>query len=173
MRENVRRLTLDACLTAVALTVFILELQLPPLVPALPEIKLGLANVITLVAVFLLRPSDAAAIQYVRILLGCLFSGRITAMAYSLAGGTLCLAAMLLMRHILTDRQAWVASVAGALAHNAGQLAVAVVMLGTSQLAFVYLPILAFAGTLAGIFTGAAATAVLVPLRRIMFGDKK
>lgn len=173
MRENVRRLTLDACLTAVALTLFVIELQLPPLVPALPEIKLGLANVITLVAVFVLRPSDAVAIQYVRILLGCVFSGRITAMAYSLAGGTLCLVAMLLMRHILTDKQTWVASVAGALAHNAGQLAVAVVMLGTRGLAAVYLPILAFAGTLAGIFTGAAATAALVPLRRILRRSKK
>lgn len=173
MREKVRRLTFDACLTAVALTLFVIELQIPPLVPALPEIKLGLANVITLVAVFLLRPSDAAAIQYVRILLGCVFTGRVTAMAYSLAGGTLCLVAMLLMRRVLTDRQAWVASVAGALAHNAGQLAVAVVMLGTKGLAAVYLPILAFAGTLAGIFTGAVATAALVPLRRIIFNSKK
>lgn len=173
MSANVRRLTLDACLTAVALTIFILELQLPPLVPALPGIKLGLANVITLVAVFLLRPEDAASIQYVRIALGCLFSGRITALAYSLVGGTLCLVAMLLIRRILTDRQAWVASVAGALAHNAGQLAVAAFMLGTSQIAAVYFPILAFAGILAGIFTGAAATAALVPLRRLILRNGK
>lgn len=173
MKANVRRLTFDACLAAVALTLFVIELQLPPLIPALPEIKLGLANVITLVAVFVLSPSDAAAIQYVRILLGGLFSGRITAMAYSLAGGTLCLVVMLLMRRILSDKQAWVASVAGALAHNAGQLAVAAVMLGTGRIAAVYLPVLAFAGTLAGIFTGAAATAAIVPLRRSMFRDKK
>lgn len=167
MSARIQRITLDACLTAVALTVFILELQLPPLVPAVPGIRIGLANVITLVAVFWLRPGDAAAIQYVRIVLGCLFSGRITALAYSLAGGTLCLIVMLLMRRILTDRQVWVASVAGALAHNAGQLAVAVFMLGTSQIVAVYLPLLTFAGILAGIFTGAAATAALVPLRRL------
>ena len=163
-----KRIALDAALTAVALTVFIIELQLPPLIPAIPGIKIGLANVITLVAVFTLRPGDAAAIQYARILLGCLFAGRVTSLAYSLAGGTLCLIAMLLMRRVLTDRQAWAASVAGALAHNAGQLALAAFMLGTKQIAAVYFPVLAFAGTLAGIFTGAAGTAAIAALKKIL-----
>ena len=168
MRTIIKRIALDACFAAIALTVFMIELQLPPIIPSIPGIKLGLANVVTLVAVFLLRPGDAAAIQYTRIVLGCLFAGRISAMAYSLAGGTLCLAVMLLMRRVLTDRQAWAASVAGALAHNAGQLAVAVIALGTPQIAAVYVPLLAFAGTAAGVFTGAAATAAIAALRRIM-----
>ena len=168
VKARVKRLTLDAALTAVALTVFIVELQLPPIIPAIPGIKLGLANVITLVAVFLLRPSDATAIQYTRIVVGCLFAGRVTAMAYSLAGGTLCLVVMLLCRRVLADRQAWAASVAGALAHNAGQLAVAAIMLGTPGIAAVYAPVLALAGTVAGIFTGAAATAAIAALKNIM-----
>lgn len=167
MNNKVRRIALDAAFAAVALTIFIIELQLPPIIPAIPGIKIGLANVITLVAVFLFRPADAAAIQYVRIVLGCLFSGRITALAYSLAGGTLCLIVMLLMRRVLSDRQAWAASVAGALAHNAGQLAVAAFVLGTSRIAVVYIPILTFAGTVAGIFTGAAATAAIAAIRKI------
>ena len=74
---------------------------------------------------------------------------------------------MLLLRRVLTDRQAWAASVAGALAHNAGQLAVAAIALGTPQIAAVYVPVLALAGTVAGIFTGAAATAAIAALRRI------
>ena len=168
MRTNVKRITLDACCTASALTVFIIELRLPPIIPSIPGIKLGLANVVTLVAAFLFRPGDAAAIQYSRIFLGCLFAGRVSALAYSLAGGTLCLIVTLLMRRVLTDRQAWAASVAGALAHNAGQLAVAAIVLGTPQIAAVYIPILAFAGTAAGIFTGAAATAAIIALRKIL-----
>ena len=168
MKAPVRRLTLDAVLAALALAVFIIELQLPPIIPAIPGIKLGLANIVTLVAVYILRPSDAAAIQYLRIVLGCLFSGRVSAMAYSLAGGTLCLVVMILFRRVLTDRQAWAASVAGALAHNAGQLAVAAIILGTPQIAAVYVPTLAFAGTAAGIFTGAAATAAIAALRKII-----
>ena len=167
MKGKVKRIALDACFTAIALAVFVIELQLPPIIPAIPGIKLGLANVITLVAVFLYRPADAAAIQYLRIVLGCLFTARITAMAYSLAGGTLCLIVMLLLRRVLTDRQAWAASVAGALAHNAGQLAVAAIALGTPRIAAVYAPVLALAGTVAGIFTGAAATAAIAALRRI------
>ena len=167
MKKNVKRITLDAALTALALTLFIVELQIPSVIPAIPGIKIGLANVITLIAVFVLRPSDAAAIQYLRIVLGCLFAGRITAMAYSLAGGTLCLVAMLLMRKVLSDRQAWAASIAGALAHNAGQLAVAVFALGTRGIAAVYIPVLALAGTLAGIFTGAAACAAIPLVRRL------
>ena len=168
MKNALKRLTLDACFTAIALTVFIIELQLPPVIPTIPGIKLGLANVVTLVALYLLRPGDAAAIQYARILIGCLFSGRISALAYSLAGGTLCLIVMILLRRVLDDRQAWAASVAGALAHNAGQLAAAAFVLGTPQIAAVYVPTLAFAGCAAGIFTGAAATAAIIALRRVL-----
>ena len=75
---------------------------------------------------------------------------------------------MLLLRRVLTDRQAWAASVAGALAHNAGQLAVAAIALGTPQIAAVYVPLLAFAGTAAGIFTGAAGTAAILALKRVL-----
>ena len=166
MRGAVRRVALDAALTALALALFVVELQIPPIIPSIPGIKLGLANVVTLIAVFVLRPADAAAIQYTRIVVGCLATGHITALVYSLAGGTLCLVAMLLMRRVLTDRQAWAASVVGALAHNAGQLAVAAIVLGTPQIAAVYIPMLALAGTLAGIFTGAAASAAIPAVKR-------
>ncbi|MBO4367507.1 MAG: Gx transporter family protein, partial [Clostridia bacterium] len=62
-----------------------MELQLPPLT-AIPGVKLGLANIITLAAVFLLGPVDAAAIMLVRILLGCTLSGQFSALIYSLSG---------------------------------------------------------------------------------------
>ena len=84
-----------ALLTAVALTIFMVELQLPALAP-IPGVKLGLANIITVYAMFVLGPRDTACILLVRILLGSIFSGQLMALFYSLAGGLLCYLVMLL-----------------------------------------------------------------------------
>ena len=83
---NIRRLTRDALLAGIALILFIVEAQLPPLTP-IPGIKAGLANIITVFAVFALGPADAAAILAVRILLGALVSGSLSMLMYSAAGG--------------------------------------------------------------------------------------
>lgn len=165
---KLKRLTLDACLTALALALFIVELQLPPLLPPLPGIKLGLANIVTLFSIFTLRKSDAAAIQYLRIVLGCLFASRISALAYSLAGGTLCLAVMILAERFLSRKQIWAAGVLGALAHNAGQLAVAVFALGSEAIGAYYVPVLGLAGIVCGLFTGWVARFTVGPLARLI-----
>lgn len=154
-----RRLTRMAMLTAIALTIFIVELQIPAPVP-IPGVKLGLANIITVYAMFLLGPADTACILLVRILLGSFFSGRITALFYSLSGGLLCYLVMLVMRKVVTRRQIWVCSVVGAAAHNVGQIAAAVLITGTPALVC-YLPILMVSGIIAGTFTGLCAQLVV------------
>ena len=83
--SSLRQLTYMAVLTAVALTIFVIEAQLPPLAP-IPGIKLGLANIVTVYAVFALGPGKAALILLARILLGSLFAGGLTIL-YSLADG--------------------------------------------------------------------------------------
>lgn len=83
---TVRKLTHMAVLTAVALTIFVLEAQLPPLVPMIPGVKLGLANVVTVYAIFALGSGPAAMILLARVVLGSLFAGGST-IFYSLAGG--------------------------------------------------------------------------------------
>ena len=75
--SSLRQLTYMAVLTAVALTIFVIEAQLPPLAP-IPGIKLGLANIVTVYAVFALGPGKAALILLARILLGSLFAGGLT-----------------------------------------------------------------------------------------------
>ena len=75
---------------------------------------------------------------------------------YSLAGGLLCYAVMLLLRRVLARKQIWVASVIGAVAHNIGQIFVAVIVTGTPAIVS-YLPILLLSGIAAGLFTGFAA----------------
>ena len=71
---KLRRLTFDALLTAIALTIFLVELQIPPLAP-IPGIKMGLSNIVTVFAIFALGPLDALLILLIRILLGGVLSG--------------------------------------------------------------------------------------------------
>jgi heptaprenyl diphosphate synthase len=156
---QVKRLTRTAMLTAVALTIFMVELQLPNLTP-IPGVKLGLANIITVYAMFVLGPVDTACILLARILLGSMFSGQMMSLFYSLAGGTLCYLVMLVLRKLLTLKQIWVCSVLGAVAHNLGQITVAILIARAPALIY-YLPVLMVSGILAGIFTGLCAQFVV------------
>lgn len=149
------RLVRDALLTAVALTIFMVEAQIPAPVP-IPGIKLGLANIVTLYALFVLGPWDALGILLARILLGSLFAGNMMVLLYSLAGGLLCWAISCDLKKIMTLQQIWLCSIFGAIAHNLGQMAVAVAITRTPGL-LVYLPALMLSGVIAGTFTGWAA----------------
>lgn len=161
---QLRRLTRMAVLTAVALTIFVLEAQIPVPFP-IPGIKLGLANIVTVYAVFALGPGPAAMILLARILLGSLFAGGMT-IFYSMAGGLCCYLAMLVMRKLVTEKQVWVCSVLGAMAHNAGQIAAAIAVTRTPGVA-AYLPALLVSGILTGLFTGLCAQFLLERLRRL------
>lgn len=152
---SVKRLCRMALLTAAALGIYIAELQIPSLVP-IPGIKLGLANIITIYAMFTLTAPDAAAILTSRILLGSIFAGQVTAFFYSAAGGLMCFLVMLIMRKIVTEKQIWVCSVIGAIAHNMGQIAVAIAITQTFSLIY-YLPVLLLSGIVTGLFTGLTA----------------
>ena len=162
---KIKRLTGDAILSAIALTIFMVELYLPTLTP-IPGVKLGLANIVTVFAIFVLRPLDAGMILAARIALGAMFSGQMTAVMYSLAGGILCFLVMLVMRKIVTEKQIWVASVIGAIAHNIGQIIVAVLITQTTAI-IAYLPVLAISGTVAGLFTGLCAQFLTARCKRL------
>ena len=108
-----RKLTLLALLSAIALTIFLLEAQIPPLVP-IPGVKLGLANIITVFAVFALGPWEAAAILSVRIFLGAVFSGNFSTIFYSAAGGLAAVLVTIALRRVLRQNQLWVAGCLGA-----------------------------------------------------------
>jgi heptaprenyl diphosphate synthase len=129
-------------------------------------VKLGLANIITVYAMFTLGPGDTLCIPLARVFLGSVFSGQMTSLLYSLAGGLLCYLVMLLLRRILTVKQIWVCSVLGAMAHNIGQMAVAILVTGTAALVY-YLPVLMVSGILTGAFTGLCAQFVTRQLDKI------
>ena len=159
-----KRIARMALLTAVALIIFIVEAQIPVPVP-IPGIKLGLANIITVYAMFKLGPKDTLAILLCRIVLGSVFSGQMTTLLYSLAGGMLCYVAMLFLRRVVTEDQIWVCSVIAAVCHNIGQIAVAMLIAQTAGL-IIYLPVLMLSGIIAGLFTGLCAQFLLKRMKK-------
>ena len=163
---DVKRLTRMALLTAIALTIFVAESQLPAPVP-IYGVKLGLANIVTVWAVFLLGPADAAMILLVRVVLGCLVTGQMMALMYSLGGGALCLLVTIPLSRVLTRKQMWVCSVAGAVFHNIGQILVAIAITRTPELA-VYLPVLLVSGIITGLFTGLCAQLLAARLESLL-----
>lgn len=162
-----KRMVWLSLLTAIALTIFMVEAQIPAPIPV-AGVKLGLANIVTLFTICILGPWDALAVLLLRCFLGCIFSGQITALFYSIVGGLLSWFVMLLMRKITTDKQIFVVSIVGSICHNIGQIIVAILMTGTPGL-IVYLPVLLISGMLAGAFTGAAAQYLILHIRRLKF----
>jgi heptaprenyl diphosphate synthase len=130
-----------------------------------PGMKLGLANIVTMVALYRLGVRDAAAISAARILLSALLFGNAFSLAYSLAGGALSLAVMALLKRSGRFGLAGV-SVAGGVCHNIAQIGVAALLLGTAELVY-YLPVLLVSGTLTGVLTGILAALMLKSLPKI------
>lgn len=162
---DIKKLTRMALLTTVALIIFMVEAQIPSPIP-IPGIKLGLANIVTVYAMFALSPGQTLAILVCRVFLGSVFSGQLMTLFYSMGGGLLCWLIMLLLRRILSKKQLWVAGVFGAIFHNIGQIIVAILLTRTPGLV-AYLPILMVSGILTGAFTGLCAQFLLARLDQI------
>ncbi len=161
---SVRQLTRLALLTTVALIIFVVELQIPDIVP-IPGVKLGLANIITVYAVYHYRAGSVLMLLLVRIFLGSLYSGNLGALPFSLSGGLLCLAGMVMMKRFIDEKHIWIASVFSAVLHNIGQTAAAVTVMRTTAVIY-YLPFLIFTGCIAGAFTGMTAQLLIMKMRK-------
>lgn len=162
---KINRLTTLAMFTTLALIIFTIESMIPPLVP-IPGIKLGLANMITLVLLHNYSAKDAFLVLFMRILLSSFFFGQALSLLYSLAGGCLCFVAMVLLHRILGGHFQYLTSMFGALFHNLGQLAIALLITEVSGV-LVYLPFLLLSGLITGLFTGLCAHLIqryLLPL---------
>lgn len=168
--KGTKRLALCAALAAVALTIFVAESQIPPVV-AIPGVKLGLANIVTLVAMVLLGRRDALLILVVRLVLGAAFAGGFSAFLFSVAGGLFAYIVMALLVGVFPENMLWVVSVLAALAHNAGQMLVAIAVTATPGIA-VYMLILAASGVITGVFTGFASMFLIRAIRKAG-ADKK
>ena len=152
---KIRKLTTLSMLTAIALTIFMVEAQIPPLTPV-PGIKMGLSNIITVFVVFAIGPREAAAVLFVRIFLGAVFAGNFSSILYSGAGGLFAIGMTILLSKVLTKRQLWAAGSLGAVAHSLGQVCMAVLVTATPSIA-IYFPALAAISIVTGLFTGLCA----------------
>ena len=148
---NLKRLTTDALLTALALIIFIIEAQIPPIVP-IPGIKLGLSNVVTLTAIYLLGKKDAGIILLLRIILGSLFAGSFSSFIFSFSGAILCYITMCIFSNLLKEK-IWVVGVLSAVSHNIGQIIAAMFVMHSVTVLW-YLPYLLIASIITGSFTG-------------------
>ena len=154
-----RKIAQLGLLSAIALTIFMLEAQIPPLIP-IPGVKLGLSNIVTVFAVFAIGSREGVAVLAVRIFLGAVFAGNFSSIVYSAAGGLLAIAVTILLRKILTKKQLWVAGVLGAICHSIGQMIAAVAVTTTPELV-IYLPVMITISIVTGLFTGLCAQMLL------------
>lgn len=154
---STKKLTALALLTTTAMILSYVESLLPSV--GVPGVKLGLANIAVIFALFRLGGKSALAVSLVRVFMVTMLFGSMSALLYSLAGAALSLGVMALLRR--TDRFSTVGvSVAGGVAHNAGQILMAMLLLGTARLAYYY-PVLVISGVAGGIFTGLAAALLI------------
>ena len=151
----VNKLTTLALLVAAALMIYAIESMLPSLVP-IPGVKLGLANVVTLIALKRYGARDAFLVLLARILLSSFFFGQLLSLLYSFCGGLLCMLISWLVNTLLQGRFIYLTSIFGAISHNAAQLLVAFVITQTLGI-FGYLPFLMISAILTGLFTGLCA----------------
>lgn len=153
MKLTTKQLTLCAVLTAMALGLSYLENLFPlALAIPLPGVKLGLANIVTLFALYALGAGQAMAILLARCILGSIFAGNMNAMIFSVFGGVTAMAVMILLSR-WKRLSVYGVSIGGAAGHNCGQIAAAMVTLGTAAPLY-YLPFLLGVSLFTGALTG-------------------
>lgn len=158
--SRTKKTALCAVLTALALALSYMERFLPlQLLIPLPGVKLGLANIVTLIALYLMGSGSAFAILIPRCVLGAVFGGGITGLLFSLWGGLLAMSVMVLCRRIPL-LSIYGVSTLGAAAHSVGQILTAAVLMQSVYVG-AYLPWLLLASIFTGLATGAAGAGVL------------
>ena len=164
--HKTKRLTLCAILIALAMALSYTERFIPlQMIIPLPGVKLGLANVVTLIALYLMGPKAAFAVLIPRCVFGAVFGGGITGLMFSLAGGLLAMGVMCLVRKIPIF-SVYGVSILGAAAHNVGQILAAMVLMNSRYIG-AYLSYLLVVALFTGFATGAACAGVLRALKTV------
>ena len=158
-----KRMTTMAMLTAVAMILSYVEAMLPSI--GIPGVKMGIANIAVVFALYRLGWREAAAISLVRVVLMALLFTGVGPMLYSLAGAALSLVLMGLMKKSGIFSPVGV-SVAGGVGHNAGQVLLAMWMLETQEIIY-YLPALAISGVISGVLIGLAGGLLIRRMKNV------
>jgi len=164
---NNQRLVLIALLVAQAVALSLIEQAIPTPFLLAPGAKLGLANIITCIALVKLPLKDTIIIILARLILAGFLGGTLSTILFSAAGAMISLLAMLLVQQLGNKRISMIGiSVTGATFHNFGQLLIASYIARTWHV-LTYLPILTFFGILSGVATGIATNYLLQSLNTL------
>ncbi|MCI8858821.1 MAG: Gx transporter family protein [Lachnospiraceae bacterium] len=158
-----KKIAYTGMFTALAFVFSYIE-SLLPINIGIAGVKLGLANLVVIVALYLTSVKAACILSLVRIVLTGFTFGNPASMIYSLAGGTLSLGVMVLAKKFKFFSVTGV-SVLGGVFHNIGQILVAIVVVETASLLY-YLPILILSGTVAGVLIGILASVIIKHLEK-------
>ena len=152
MDSKSKKISFLGIATSVALILAYVEVLLPPIFVAIPGIKLGLPNIAIIFVLFKYGVWNAAIVSFVRIVIVSLLFGNPMTFAYSVAGALLSLFVMAVLKKLGIFSIVGI-SVSGGVFHNMGQILTAMILLRTAELGY-YMVVLAFTGTLSGIFVG-------------------
>lgn len=163
------RIVFIGLLVAQALALYTIESAIP--VPFIaPGAKLGLANLITVIALYTLNSKkDVFLVILLRLSLSTMFGGNLSTFIYGVAGAILSYLAMIFIKTLGRDKVSIIGvSASGALFHNVGQLIVASAMVQNIAI-MLYLPILSIAGVGTGIFIGISANFIVKHMSKLPY----
>lgn len=158
MNKKVKKFTIISVFIALALVLSYVD-SLIHISVAVPGIKLGIANIAIIYALYKIGVKEAILISLLRIILSSILFGNVVSMAYSLAGAALSLSLMILLKKIFNFSIITV-SIVGAIMHNIGQIIMAIILLSAAEIIY-HLPVLLVTGTISGIGVGILSALVL------------
>ena len=159
MKNQTKKIAFLGLFTTVALVLSYIEAILPPIYQAIPGTKVGLPNIIIIFMLYRFGLKEAVAVSLIRLVIVALLFGNGMTFIYSLAGATLSLLIMVILKKTNLFSTVGV-SIAGGAFHNLGQILVAMFLLNSSQIGY-YMIVLAITGTIAGVFVGIAGALLL------------
>ena len=153
-----RKIARMGLLVALSMILSYVESLIPAFV-AVPGVKVGLANIVVIFALYTLGPIEALIVSLLRVILSSFLFGSVLSLLYSLSGALLSLGGMILMKK-LKIFSTTVVSVTGGVLHNVGQILVACLVLETDVLLY-YLPVLILSGVITGAVIGIISSLVI------------
>ena len=167
MRIKTKKLTVLALFSAVAIVFSYIEAILPPIWSAVPGIKVGLANIVTVTLLYKFSFKEAVAVAFIRITAIALLFGNAMTLMYSIAGLIFSIIIMTILKKTNLFSTIGV-SIAGGVFHNLGQIIVAMIVLQTKEIGY-YMIVLAVTGTIAGVLIGIAGNLMLKYSNKLYF----
>ena len=153
-----KKIATSALMIALAMILSFVESQIPSFFP-IPGIKLGLANIAVIFALYRLSIKDAIVVSLIRVVVVSTLFGTSLTLAYSLSGAVLSLLIMVLLKK--SDRFSTVGvSVAGGISHNIGQIIMAIILMHNSVISY-YLPFLIISGIVTGVVIGLVSAKIV------------